>query len=178
MLYPFVNDVHPGCPVEAYSNWTRMALGVRFSPFHEVIPVCPTWPTVCPWARPTSASRNLMMICSALNRFPAISRLLPQPKVLTFKLDSFWGARSPDPRRYISDFEHHRASQIALGSFAHRGGDLIWCLLSVQEIRSGTLLDKGTDSLGAYPLSETSSRSDRKITLVLRKCTLRRYRWG
>ena len=42
-----------------------------------------------PWARPTSASRNLMMICSAVNRFRAIPCRLSEPKILTFKLDSF-----------------------------------------------------------------------------------------
>ena len=50
-----------------------------------------TEPTICPWARRTSASRNLMMICSAVNCFLAIPCPLAKPKILTFKLDSFRG---------------------------------------------------------------------------------------
>ena len=42
-----------------------------------------------PWARTTSASRSFIMICSAVNRFFGHACLLPKPKILTFKLDSF-----------------------------------------------------------------------------------------
>ena len=65
---------------------------VRYDPKQvcPLIPICfYTCPTVCPWARPTSTSCRLMMICYALTRFLAIFYLLPKPKILTFKLDSF-----------------------------------------------------------------------------------------
>ena len=61
----------------------------------SVIPIClNAWTTVFPWAKPTSASRSLVIICSVVNRLLAILASFLKSRFLTHYLDSLKGARS------------------------------------------------------------------------------------